>query len=70
MLCVVNVAIAMVIDADIGMHNKCGNVNMLMLINNILPRRTSLKPRGRIFNNGTQKKIVASTHGAQLGRFQ
>jgi hypothetical protein len=37
--------------------------NMLLLIDNILPHKTCLKPRGRIFNKGAKKNSFASTHG-------
>ncbi len=37
--------------------------NMLLLIDNILPHKTCLKPRGRILNKGAKKQF-ASTHGA------
>jgi hypothetical protein len=36
---------------------------MLLLIDNILPHKTHLKPGGKNFNKGAKKKIV-STHGA------
>jgi len=37
--------------------------NMLLLIANILPHKTCLKPRGKIVKKGAKKKI-ASTHEA------
>jgi len=43
--------------------NDMAMQNMLLLIDNILPHKTCLKPRGRILNKGAKKQF-ASTHGA------
>ncbi len=43
---------------DVVMHN------MFLLIDNILPHKTCLKARGRIFNKGAKNIFFASTHGA------
>ncbi len=49
--------------------NDAAMQNMLLVIDNILPHKTSLKVRGKIFNKGA-KKIIFSTHGApNLVRF-
>ncbi len=37
--------------------------NMLMLIDNILPHKTCMKPGGRIFDKGAKNVFFASTYG-------
>jgi phosphoribosylpyrophosphate synthetase len=44
--------------------NDVAMQNMLLLIDNIMPHRTCLKPRDMIFNKGAKSFFFASTHGA------
>ncbi len=37
--------------------------NILLLTDNILPHKTCMKPRDRIFNKGAKNIFSSSTHG-------